>query len=274
MARFTTSDGLSLHYTDEGIGMPILCLSGLTRTGADFDYVAPHLTEHRLIRMDYRGRGRSDFDPNWQNYSLPVECRDVLELLDHLGLDQVAILGTSRGGLNAMGLAMAATHRLLGVALNDVGPELDPKGIDFIMGYLGRNPSAKTHAEAAAAMARAFPEFQDVPEARWLAEVERHYIQTDSGLKITYDPHLRDAVAAAAGHAPPDLWPYFDALKGLPLAAIRGANSTLLSRETLHEMQARRPDMITVEVPGRGHVPFLDEPEALAALQDWIGQLQ
>jgi pimeloyl-ACP methyl ester carboxylesterase len=274
MARFTTSDGLSLHFTDEGSGLPILCLSGLTRTGADFDYVAPHLAAHRLIRMDYRGRGQSDFDPNWQNYSLPVECRDVLELLDHLGLDQVAILGTSRGGLNAMGLAMAAKDRLLGVALNDVGPELDPKGIDFIMGYLGRNPAAKTHVEAAAAMARAFPEFQDVPEARWLAEVERHYIQTDSGLKITYDPHLRDAVAAAADQAAPDLWPYFDALKGLPLAAIRGANSTLLSRETLQEMQARRPDMIAVEVPGRGHVPFLDEPEALAALQDWIGQLQ
>ncbi len=274
MTRFTTSDGLSLHYTDEGSGLPILCLAGLTRTGADFDYVAPHLAEYRLIRMDYRGRGLSDFDPNWQNYSLPVECRDVLELLDHLRLSQVAILGTSRGGLNAMGLAMAAKDRLLGVALNDVGPELDPKGIDFIMAYLGRNPSAKTHHEAAAAMARAFPEFHDVPEERWLAEAKQHYTQSETGLKITYDPHLRDAVAAASGHAPPDLWPYFDALEGLPLAAIRGANSTLLSRETLLEMQARRPDMIAVEVPGRGHVPFLDEPEALAALHEWIGQMQ
>ncbi|MEX3314687.1 alpha/beta fold hydrolase [Sulfitobacter sp. PS-8MA] len=274
MARFTTSDGLSLHYTDEGSGLPILCLAGLTRSGADFDYVAPHLTAHRLIRMDCRGRGRSEFDPNWQNYSLPVECRDVLDLLDHLALEKVAILGTSRGGLNAMGLAKAAKDRLLGVALNDVGPELDPKGIDFIMGYLGRNPSAKTYAEAAAAMARAFPDFHDVPEARWLEEVKRHYIQTDSGLKITYDPHLRDAVAAAAGQTAPDLWPYFDALDGLPLAAIRGANSTLLSRETLLKMQARRPDMIAVEVPGRGHVPFLDEPEALAALHEWIGQMQ
>ena len=75
MARFTTSDGLSLHYTDEGSGLPILCLAGLTRTGADFDYLAPHLSDHRLIRMDYRGRGRSDFDKNWQNYTLPVECQ-------------------------------------------------------------------------------------------------------------------------------------------------------------------------------------------------------
>ena len=131
MARFTTSDGLSLHYTDEGEGLPILCLAGLTRTAADFDFVTPHLAGNRLIKMDYRGRGQSDFDPNWENYALPVECRDVLELLDHLGLDKVAILGSSRGGLNAMGRAMGAKDRLRGVALNDVGPVIDPGGIAF-----------------------------------------------------------------------------------------------------------------------------------------------
>lgn len=273
MPRFTTSDGLSLHYTDEGSGLPILCLAGLTRTGADFDYLAPHLADHRLIRMDYRGRGRSDFDANWRNYTLSVECRDVLELLGHLGLEQVALIGTSRGGLNAMALAMIAHDHLLGVALNDVGPELDPKGVEFIMGYLGRNPAAKTYEEAAAAMARAFPEFHGVPESRWLEEVKRHYRATDDGLKITYDPHLRDAVAAA-GQQSVDLWPFFDALQGLPLVTIRGANSTLFSRETLMQMQARRPDMIVAEVPDRGHVPFLDEPQALAALHEWIGQIK
>ena len=274
MPRFTTSDGLSLHYTDEGAGLPILCLAGLTRTGGDFDYVAPHLSDHRLIRLDARGRGQSDFDSDWRNYSLPVEGRDALELLDHLGLDRVAILGTSRGGLIAMTLAAVAKERLTGVALNDVGPVLDPKGIGFIMGYLGRNPSARTYDEAAAAMARAFPEFEDVPKSRWLQEVQRHYTQTETGLKITYDPRLRDAVLAASQGAPVDLWPLFDALDGLPLATIRGANSTLFAHETLRQMQARRPDMIVAEVPGRGHVPFLDEPEALAALQDWTGQLK
>jgi pimeloyl-ACP methyl ester carboxylesterase len=273
MGKFTTSDGLSLHYTDEGEGLPILCLAGLTRTGADFDYVAPHLAGNRLIRLDYRGRGQSGFDPDWQNYTLPVECRDVLELLAHLGLDKVAILGTSRGGLNAMGLAAGATDRLLGVALNDVGPFIDPAGLDFIMGYIGRNPAAKTHAEAAAAMARAFPEFEGVPESRWLEEAQKHYVQDAEGLKITYDPQMRKAVEAAMGQPAPDLWPFFDAMAGLPLACIRGAASNLLSAETLAEMQKRRPDMITAVVPGRGHVPFLDEPEAIAALKEWIGKL-
>ncbi len=273
MAYFKTSDGLRLYYSDVGQGLPILCLAGLTRTSADFDYVTPHLKGNRLIKMDYRGRGQSDFDENWQNYSLPVECRDVLELLAHLELEKVAILGTSRGGLNAMGLAMGARDCLLGVALNDIGPYIDPKGLEFIMGYLGRNPAARTHAEAAAAMPRAFPEFEDVPDSRWMEEAQKHYVQTDTGLKITYDPHLRDAVEATGAQAAPDLWPFFDAMAGMPIACIHGANSNLLSNETLQEMQSRRPDMITGVVPGRGHIPFLDEPEAVAALHQWIGQM-
>lgn len=270
MPHFTSSDGLQIYYTDEGTGLPILCLAGLTRTTADFDYVTPNLSGHRLIKMDYRGRGQSDFDNDWQNYALPVECRDVIELLDHLGLDKVAILGTSRGGLNAMGLAAGAKDRLLGVALNDVGPYIDPKGLDFIRHYIGRNPAAKTHAEAAAAMARAFPEFEDVPESRWLEEAVKHYTATPEGLQITYDPKLRQAVEAASDGPMPDLWPFFDAMAGLPIACIRGANSNLLSAETLAEMQARRPDMITGVVPGRGHIPFLDEPVAVATLHKWI----
>ena len=274
MARFTTSDGLAIHYTDEGSGLPILCLAGLTRTGADFDYVTPHLSGNRLIKMDYRGRGQSDYDPDWQNYALPVECRDVLELLAHLGLEKVAVLGTSRGGLNAMGLAAAAKDRLLGVALNDVGPVIEPAGLDMIRHYIGRPPAAKTHADAAAAMARAFPEFRDVPDSRWMAEAEKHYVQTDTGLAITYDPHLRDAVLAAMDGPDVDLWPFFDALAGLPLACIWGEGSNLLSEATVREMQSRRPDMILGSVPGRGHVPFLDEPQSIAALHKWIGELQ
>ncbi len=273
MATFETSDGLTLHYTDEGTGLPILCLAGLTRTTADFDYVTPHLAANRLIKLDYRGRGQSDFDPNWENYTLPVECRDVMELLAHLSLDKVAILGTSRGGLNAMGLAMGARDHLLGVALNDIGPFIEPKGLEFIMGYLGRNPTAKTHGAAAAIMPKVFPEFDDVPDSRWMEEAVKHYVQTDTGLAITYDPNLRRAVEAAGAQAAPDLWPFFDAMAGLPLACIRGANSNLLSAETLAEMQKRRPDMITAVVPGRGHIPFLDEPEAVAALQKWVGQM-
>ena len=271
MAHFTTSDGLQLHYTDDGAGLPLLCLAGLTRTGEDFDYVRPHLPPCRCITLDYRGRGQSDWDPNWQNYTLPIEIRDVTELLNHLALDRVAILGTSRGGLNAMGFAAAAPNRLIGAALNDVGPELDPNGLAAIMVYLGKQPVLRTHAQMAAAMATMLPGFANVPPERWLAEAQLHYRETENGLEITYDPKLRDAVEAGA--PVPDLWPFFDALADKPLCLIRGAGSNLLSAATATKMQARRPDMIYAEVPDRGHVPFLDEPAALAAIRAWMETL-
>ncbi len=271
MAQFTTSDGLKLFYTDEGAGLPLLCLPGLTRTTQDFQYVTPHLPPCRLIKMDYRGRGQSEFDSNWQNYALPVEIRDVMELMDHLSLASVAILGTSRGGLNAMGLAAATPDRLLGAALNDVGPELDPAGLGGIMVYLGRKPAARSHAEAALALPYVLKGFDGVPPERWMQEARTHFVETREGLDITYDPRLRDAVEA--GGEVPDLWPFFDALAGKPTCLIRGAGSDLLSAETAQKMQERRPDMIYAEVPGRGHVPFLDEPEALDALRNWMEKM-
>ncbi|MEO0939194.1 MAG: alpha/beta hydrolase [Pseudomonadota bacterium] len=268
MATFTTSDGLSLHYTDDGAGLPLLCLAGLTRTGRDFDYVRPLLPPARVITLDYRGRGMSDWDPNPMNYVPEVEGRDVLELLDHLGVPAAAILGTSRGGLLAMGLAATVPDRLLGVCLNDVGPEIDPAGIAAIMAYLGKNPPMQTHEQMAAAMQMGLPGFVNVPETRWLQEARTQYRIGPDGLEITYDPGLRAPIEA--GGDVPDLWPLFDALAGKPLALIRGAGSNLLRVETATKMQARRPDMIFAEVPDRGHVPFLDEPEALAAIREWM----
>lgn len=272
MPTFQTSDGVSLHYLDEGEGLPLLCLAGLTRDTHDFDYVAPHLDGVRLIRMDYRGRGQSGWAPH-ETYQIPVEARDALELLDHLGLEQAAVLGTSRGGLIAMVLAASAKDRLLGVALNDIGPEIAPAGLKVIEGYLGRNPPFKSFEEAAEQRAAAMTEFRDVAPERWLNEARVLYRAGPEGLVIPYDPKLRDAVLGGGAQPAPDLWPLFDALDGLPLAAIRGANSNLLSRETFAGMKRRRPDMIAVEVPDRGHIPFLDEAESLDALRRWLKML-
>ena len=171
MPEFRTRDGISLHYTDEGRGLPVLALAGLTRNGADFNHVAPHLAGVRLIRLDSRGRGQSDHaDPD--TYTIPQEAADVVALLDHLGLDKVAILGTSRGGLIAMLLAFTDKDRLLGVALNDIGPEIDPAGLKAIEHYVGRRPSQPTYDAAAEARARLMTAFADVPLSRWRAEVE------------------------------------------------------------------------------------------------------
>jgi len=272
MPQITAPDGTRLFFTDEGHGTPVLCLSGLTRTGRDFDYALPALQGCRVIRMDYRGRGRSDW-ADYRSYTLAQEATDALQLLDHLGLERAAILGTSRGGLIAMGLALTARERLLGACLNDIGPELDPSGLEVIMGYIGRNPAFATHAEMAEALPGMMAGFDNVPDSRWLEEVQKHYDETPRGLQITYDPKLRLALEEAGASAVPDLWPFFDAFEGMPTAVIRGANSDLLSAATLDGMRQRRPDLIWAEVPDRGHTPYLDEPQSVAVLQRWLNAL-
>jgi len=270
---FTAPDEARLAFRDEGQGTPLLCLAGLTRTMSDFDYLAPHLPPCRLIRMDYRGRGASQWT-GAASYSVPQEARDALALLDHLGVAQAAVLGSSRGGMIGMMLAAKAHSRLLGLCFNDVGPALQSKGLERILGYVGRNPSAKTHAALAAALPANLPGFHGVPPERWLDEARRHYTAADGGLKITYDPALREAFLAATQGPAPDLWPLFDACAGLPLALIRAANSDLLSVADAAEMRRRRPDMIFGEVPDRAHIPFLDEPVALAVISAFLKAVQ
>lgn len=266
---FTAGDGARLAYSDEGAGLPVLCLAGLTRNMGDFDHVAPHLAGVRLIRMDYRGRGRSD-RTGAASYTVPQEGKDALALLDHLGVAQAAVLGTSRGGLIGMWLSAVAHDRLLGLCLNDVGPVIEQAGLERIFDYVGRNPAARTHAALAERLPAAMAGFADVPEGRWLADAQRHYEETPEGLRINYDPALREAFLAAFQGDAPDLWPLWDATAGLPAALIRGANSDLLSAGVAAEMLRRRPDAIFAEVPGRAHVPWLDEPESLTAINAWL----
>jgi pimeloyl-ACP methyl ester carboxylesterase len=268
ITHFTADDGAHIAYRDEGQGLPLLCLPGLTRTMADFDYLAPHLPPLRLIRMDYRGRGGSDWTGP-ATYTVAQEARDVLSLLDHLGLARVAMLGTSRGGLIGMLLGATARDRLIGLCLNDIGPEIDRVGLSRIGDYVGRNPAGRNHQDYAERLSRS-PGFDGVPMSRWLEEAEHLSIETADGLRLTYDPALREAFLAAFDGPPVDLWPLFDALAGLPLALIRGANSDLLTSGTVVQMRARRTDMAFAEVPNRAHIPFLDEPQSLDVVRRFL----
>ena len=269
---FIAADGTHLAYDDSGSGLPLLCLPGLTRTMGDFEYLRPHLPPLRLIRMNYRGRGASGHS-GAASYTVVQEGADALALLDHLGLPQAAILGTSRGGLIGMYLASTAKQRLLGLCLNDVGPVIEKQGLTRIFDYLGRNPAAKTHAELAAKLPDLMAGFSQVPPSRWLQEAQLHYIETAAGLRITYDPQLRQAFLAAFNGPAPDLWPLFDACAGLPLALLRGENSDLLSPQTADEMRRSRPDMLFASVPNRAHIPFLDERESIALIHAFLAKV-
>ena len=273
---FRAADGARIAYHDpnpDAPGVPVLALAGLTRSGSDFGFLRPHLTDIRLVTMDYRGRGASD-RTGAESYTVPQEADDAIALLDHLGIARAALIGTSRGGLISMVLGAQHPGRLAGVLLNDIGPDLAPGGLEVIMGYVGRRPQARSYDEAAQARA-AFAEgagFSGVPLSRWREEVELHFVETPDGLDLRYDPALRDALVASGAQPTRSLWPLFEALPA-PLAALRGAGSDLLTAETFAEMRRRRPDMMGAEVPGRGHIPFLDEPESLALIRAWLDAL-
>lgn len=271
MTTFTADDGARIAYTDTGTGRPLLCLAGLTRNHSDFDYIAPHLPEGtRVIAMDYRGRGGSDWT-GADSYTIEREGADALNLLDHLGITSAPILGTSRGGLIALYLMAIAPERVEGLCLNDIGPVIDRAGLDRIADYVGRSPRAITTYEGMAkALAAQADGFANVPDSRWMEEARKHYIKTDAGLQINYDPELRQSFLAAYEAEDQDAWPLWDLCVTKPAALIRGANSDLLSRATAAEMARRHGNLIYAEIPDRAHIPFLDEPGSIAAITEFL----
>ena len=273
MKYFTASDGLRIAFHDKGTGPALLCLAGLTRNSADFEAMSAHLPEFRIIRPDYRGRGRSDRDQNFHNYNPAIEAKDAVELLDHLSLNSVPILGTSRGGIVAMVMAATRRDRLSGVILNDIGPDLEKPGLDRIAEYLGRQPASASLEETARNTEANAIGFANVPHERWIEECRCRYTFEDGRPRLNYDPRLRDAVLSSLTGDPADLWPHFDALDGIPVGLIRGANSDLLSVKTVEKMRLRRPDISYLEVPDRGHCPFLDEPECVDFIRRFLAQI-
>jgi len=271
MTTFTADDGARIAYTDTGTGRPLLCLAGLTRNHSDFDYIAPHLPEGtRVIAMDYRGRGGSDWT-GADSYTIEREGADALNLLDHLGITSAPILGTSRGGLIALYLMAIAPERVEGLCLNDIGPVIDRAGLDRIADYVGRSPRAITTYEGMSkALAAQADGFANVPDSRWMEEARKHYIKTDAGLQINYDPELRQSFLAAYEAEDQDAWPLWDLCVTKPAALIRGANSDLLSRATAAEMARRHGNLIYAEIPDRAHIPFLDEPGSIAAITEFL----
>lgn len=276
MATFRTSDGLTLYYETTGSGPALLCLSGLTRNSRDFDPLRAALTDVRIITLDYRGRGLSEFDEDYLNYNVLREARDAVELMTHLDLERATVLGTSRGGLIAMEIAARYRDRLSGVILNDVGPELGPAGMARIMEYLGRPPRQRTLDDAAAQMQQAHArDFPGLPIEVWRQQVAAQFRETDDGLALRYDPHLRQAILEqAASEKAPDLWLFFEALKSVPVGLLHGVNSDILLPETVAEMRRRHPGLIVGEVPGRGHVPFLDEPQSLEVIRAVLAEAE
>jgi pimeloyl-ACP methyl ester carboxylesterase len=276
---WSSRDGLKLYARVYETAAPaanaVLCLHGLTRNSRDFEDLALHLQHrYRVIVPDVRGRGRSAFDPKPENYQPAVYVEDILALLDALKAARVAVIGTSMGGMLAMMMGVGHRPKVAGLVLNDMGPEVDPKGLERIKGYAGRMPAPKSWDDAVAQTKTMFGDAWPGLEAeRWAALTRRAYSENAAGIPaIEADPMIGE-VLRAAPPATVNLWPFWNALRGIPMLSIRGATSDILSAATFAQMKALNPDLRQLEVANRGHAPLLDEPECIAAIDAFLAAI-
>jgi pimeloyl-ACP methyl ester carboxylesterase len=272
-------DGLRLYarvYDAPVAGAPtVLCLHGLTRNSRDFEDLAPHLQRrYRVLVPDLRGRGLSARDPLLQNYQPAVYVQDILALLAAVDAPRVAVIGTSLGGMLAMMLSFSHPARVAGIVLNDVGPEIDPVGIERIKQYAGKLPPARSWSEAAVQTKTVYGDaWPDLAPDRWHALARRGYRENAAGMvEADADPNIGEALRAAPA-ASLDLWPLWIALRNVPTLAIRGAHSDILSSATFARMKKENPALQQLEVANRGHVPLLEEPECIAALDAFLSEI-
>lgn len=271
-------DGLRLHFRDypgPADKPPLLCLHGLTRNARDFaEFAERYSPERRVIALDFRGRGLSDRDPLPTRYVPLTYAGDVIQLLDQLSIDRAVFVGTSLGGIVTMLIAAMAPQRIEAAILNDVGPELSQVGLDWIKSYVGKGARFSTWDEAAKAVAEnvgpAHPGFRHVD---WLNMAHRLCREENGAIVFDYDTAIALPFETQGPTPHVDMWPLFEALGQKPLLVIRGALSELLTAESLKKMHAAVPDMKSVTVPEVGHAPILDEPEAVAAVDAFLVNL-
>ena len=281
-------DGLKLYARVYGRrtaeGLPVVCLPGLARSGRDFDRLATALTtsdfdmnskrRRYVITLDSRGRGRSDFDRDPRNYNIATELSDVLAMLTALELGPAIFVGTSRGGILTMLLACMRPSSLAGAVLNDIGPVIEPRGLLRIKSYVGKLPRPRSYEEGAEVLRRLFvTQFPKLTAEDWIAFARRTYKEQNGSLVPDYDVKLSRALdGVGLNRALPSLWKEFDALASVPTMVVRGANSDVLTADTVAAMRSRRQDLETMEIPDQGHAPLLMEDDIIRRIGSFVGR--
>ncbi len=275
--HFRAQDGRRLYYREYGDPLspaaPLLCLSGLSRNSKDFDLLARRLAgRRRVVCPDYRGRGRSDYDPDWRKYGPRETVADLRDLMIAADLHHVVICGVSFGGLMAMALSVIAPTALAGAILDDIGPDLKNDGANRILDYIGQDHPQPDWDTAVATMRQTFPTLSHRNDVEWRRFTEATFREGDDGqLHVDYDINLVRPLRETREEE--DVWRLFGALRRIPVLAVRGGLSDVLSAATLAKMAATKPDLAQLTLPGVGHAPSLNEPESEQAIDDLLRRI-
>ncbi len=280
----SAADGLCLYARDYGPetsdALPVVCLPGLARTSEDFHDLAAALSTdtdrpRRVLALDYRGRGRSERDRDWRNYDVKIELNDTLQVLTVAGIEKAVFVGTSRGGLITMALSATRPTLLAGAVLNDVGPVIEAKGLIRIRSYVGKLPTPQDMKEAGRILRQlSGPQFPRYTDEQWEKQARGTWRESEGRLVLDYDPMLTKTLEALDLETPLlDLWPLFEGLAAIPVLAIRGAFSDLLTQETLQAMEQRLPRLSAITVPDQGHAPAL-EGDLIATIRQFIRDVE
>lgn len=274
----TVPDGIRLHYRDYPGSAelpPVVCLHGLTRNSRDWaEFAERYSPRWRVFALDFRGRGSSDYDPDSSRYTPLTYAVDVIEMLDQLGIAQAIFVGTSLGGLVTMTIGAMAPQRILATIMNDVGPDVDVEGVNRILTYVGKDRRFKSWDEAANAIAANYgASFERYTHDDWVRMAKRNCREDEGEIRFDYDMAIAEPFKRTGPTPHVDLWPFFAKLAEKPLLVIRGAKSDLLTAATASRMQQIAPSMRLAQVSGVGHAPELNEPEAVAAIDDFLDSL-
>lgn len=275
-----SNDGLRLHYRDYAMGEnqskdkpPIICLPGLTRNARDFEPVADVFSKDwRIIAVDFRGRGESAYAKDPMTYVPLTYVQDLEALLASLDVQEYIALGTSLGGIVTMLSASTLQRKLVGAIINDIGPEIDPSGLERIKNYVGQGRSYATWAHAARGLSEGGEIiFPDYSLKDWIKFAKKCCKLSSSGrIILDYDGRIAEPFKVQGGEAGVDLWPAFNGLSDVPTLILRGELSDILNAQAAEKMVKQLNKATLCTVKNIGHAPALDEEDSIAAINDFL----
>ncbi len=250
-------NGIDLFYEETGNGEPLLLISGLGSNTLGWELIRPALAARfRVITFDNRGAGRSSAPPG--PYATRQMADDAAAMLDRIGVARAHVMGLSLGGMIAQELALAYPERVDHLVLLATFPRLRPGVHDpWLDAWLQAGERGMDRKSFGICMmpwmlSPAFMAQHDLVETALAKLLSNPYPATAAG--------IAGQVEACRAHDALDRLPRIAA----PTLVLVGSEDILSPVSYAQELTERIPGARLQVLEGAGHVPFLEDPEAVA----------